>query len=66
VIGVSKMKKINRWFNVPEKGKECKWLRILGLDMGGNHQMTCRQPHDEDECPCSMFVQIETNEGEVN
>lgn len=56
--------KIRRWSDVTEKSKECKWLRILGLDIGGNHQMTCRQPYNEDCCPCSMFEQIETNEGE--
>lgn len=56
------MGKIRRWSDVTEKSKECKWLRILGLDMGGNHQMTCRQPHNEECCPCSRFEPIETEE----
>ena len=58
------MGKIRRWSDVTEKSKGCKWLRILGLDMSGNHQMTCRQPHDEDRCPCSRFEPIKTEETE--
>ena len=43
-----------RWFELPEKCKKCKWLKMLGLDMGGNHSMMCHKPHNE-KAPCSKF-----------
>lgn len=47
-----------KWFDLPEKCKRCKWLKVLNLDMGGNSDMMCRKPHDE-EAPCSKFKELE-------
>jgi len=54
------MSRVKRFSDVSEKGKECKWLRILDLDVKGNHQVTCTQPSSEDCCPCSKFEQAES------